>query len=70
MAGQPVSRSPEQSLGEELVGSAQMRVSTHVDPPFLQASGAVENAYQAALSKAVATNTTRFFDHDVSVTFT
>lgn len=65
-----MSYSPDQFLVEEFVGSAQMRVSTQVDPPSLQASGAVKDAYRAALSKAVAANTTRFFDHDVSVTFT
>ncbi|WP_238423056.1 RusA family crossover junction endodeoxyribonuclease [Gordonia sp. 'Campus'] len=70
MAGKSVSYSPDQFLVEEFVGSAQMRVSTQVDPPSLQASGAVKNAYKAALSKAVAANTTRFFDHDVSVTIT
>lgn len=70
MAGQPVSYSPDQFLVEEFVESAQVRVSTQVDPPSLQAAGAVKNAYKAALSQAVAANTTRFFDHDVSVTLT
>ena len=70
MAGQTVAYSPDQFLVEELVGSAQMRVSTQVDPPSLQASGTVKNLYRAALSAAVSANTTRFFDHDVSVTLT
>lgn len=62
--------SADDFIVSESIEAAVVDIDSRVDPPSLQASATTKKAYRAALSCAVAANTSRYFTHDVSVTLT